>query len=403
MAAFSKPAAGSTVVFLDGTYPFIGDNSYYVSVDGTADRRIVFKAENPGKVTIRGSKSGYHWAPTVMFGTKGNYTDWNGIGFTEGYGTGVRIETTSNVTFTNCTFFHNVGGVNVLNGKNIRFESCEFYENFVQGFGLISEDRSDVHTATVNLRNCVARDNRPEFDTRTDGSQSTELNTDGFYAGIDDVPGSFVCESCVAYGNLDAGFDISADFVVTKSLSYGNGSLGFKFWNDGVLENSIAVSNIGPDSDSGVSVSESYRDPNVGTRKPGVPTVLIQGVTIANNGYKGIYAGGDVTMRNSIIAFNSRNIRAADILGALDDDYNLWKGPAGGGTFGADSDVYSGKGAHSITGDPLFVDVATMNYHLRSTSPAVDKGTASVSYRDDYDGTLRPQFGGFDIGAYELK
>ena len=60
----------------------------------------------------------------------------------------------------------------------------------------------------------------------------------------------------------------------------------------------------------------------------------------------------------------------------------------------------SGQEAHSIVAPPGFVNEAGGDYHLLSTSPAVDAGIAHVA-TDDYDGIARPQGAGYDIGAYE--
>ncbi|MDP4201947.1 MAG: right-handed parallel beta-helix repeat-containing protein [Bacteroidota bacterium] len=51
---------------------------------------------------------------------------------------------------------------------------------------------------------------------------------------------------------------------------------------------------------------------------------------------------------------------------------------------------------------PLFVDSIQYNFHLQSTSPAINAGTnLSPTVIDDYDGTIRPQGAGYDIGAFE--
>ena len=59
---------------------------------------------------------------------------------------------------------------------------------------------------------------------------------------------------------------------------------------------------------------------------------------------------------------------------------------------------------HAITGrDPLFLDPAGGNYHLRAGSPAVDAGIAVGGLTWDIDGDPRPLGTGYDIGADEAR
>ncbi len=63
-----------------------------------------------------------------------------------------------------------------------------------------------------------------------------------------------------------------------------------------------------------------------------------------------------------------------------------------------------GSAVGTITTDPQFVNYqadGTGNYHLKSTSPAIDKGISTNAPSTDLDGNARPQGAGYDIGAYE--
>jgi len=63
----------------------------------------------------------------------------------------------------------------------------------------------------------------------------------------------------------------------------------------------------------------------------------------------------------------------------------------------------------SVVGDPQFVNASGSDFHLQSTSPAIDSGTSAVSalVTEDYDHNPRPMDGNkngtaeYDIGAYE--
>jgi len=79
----------------------------------------------------------------------------------------------------------------------------------------------------------------------------------------------------------------------------------------------------------------------------------------------------------------------------------------------SDHDLWYGNGAppsssqitvtNAFNVDPQFVNAAASDFHLQSTSPAIDTGTSAVSsvVTKDYDFTLRPQGSSYDIGAYE--
>lgn len=63
-----------------------------------------------------------------------------------------------------------------------------------------------------------------------------------------------------------------------------------------------------------------------------------------------------------------------------------------------------GSATGTVTADPQFVSylaTGSGNYRLKSTSPAVNKGTSSYAPATDIDNVARPKGGAFDIGAYE--
>lgn len=56
---------------------------------------------------------------------------------------------------------------------------------------------------------------------------------------------------------------------------------------------------------------------------------------------------------------------------------------------------------HNFTGDPMFVNEAGLDFHLKSGSPAIDTGLNTSDVTQDYDGVSRPQGSSTDIGANE--
>jgi hypothetical protein len=53
------------------------------------------------------------------------------------------------------------------------------------------------------------------------------------------------------------------------------------------------------------------------------------------------------------------------------------------------------------TQNPLFVNEPLRDFRLSANSPAIDAGTTLPSVPTDFEGTLRPQGGAYDIGADE--
>src|SRR3989344_883963 len=62
------------------------------------------------------------------------------------------------------------------------------------------------------------------------------------------------------------------------------------------------------------------------------------------------------------------------------------------------------NGPHNITSNPQFLATGAIPspyFHLKTASPAIDAGAPKTEPGRDYDGTITPQGGGFDIGAFE--
>ncbi len=134
----------------------------------------------------------------------------------------------------------------------------------------------------------------------------------------------------------------------------------------------------------------------------------MSGVTITNNSFwnNGLTWGGGLgisheqwtglVIRNNAAAGNlSFEMDAESInLSPATIDHNL---------IGALHD-YPGEfcGASCQMGDPIWVNPATADFHLQSTSPAIDNGLATSAPAGDFEGNVRPSGCAFDIGAYEF-
>ena len=103
-------------------------------------------------------------------------------------------------------------------------------------------------------------------------------------------------------------------------------------------------------------------------------------------------SGGNITVVNNILVGNTDYgiLNRQCALGGCLVDHNLaWNNGLG---------ATSGPASNTLQTDPQFID---SNYHLASTSPAVNTARPDYSYSPDHDGTPRPQGNAPDIGAYE--
>jgi len=137
--------------------------------------------------------------------------------------------------------------------------------------------------------------------------------------------------------------------------------------------------------------------------------VLVVNNTIVDN-RSGIIVGGEgsqsttkALLVNNIVAFNER-----------DGITTYWgDGSRGRGNFALNNLGYGNGGSNfdkaeggisytrNYSRDPRFVSRSTRNYHLRSTSGALDRALRSYAPGFDFDGRKRPQGRRPDEGAFE--
>lgn len=126
-------------------------------------------------------------------------------------------------------------------------------------------------------------------------------------------------------------------------------------------------------------------------------TVAIWNCTVAHNAHDGIEVdNGTVTITNSVLAYNNDDGLDRDG-GSVTHRYNL--------SYGNGSRNFEGTSSHAteLQSNPQFADASGRDYHLQSSSPAVNAGTdAAGTVDDDLDGISRPIGSAWEMGCYEF-
>jgi hypothetical protein len=298
---------------------------------------------------------------------------------------------------SDCEVHHVSCGIGFSDGTHdFVLNRVEMHHFDLYGFDASMAGGAACYNGTLN--DCVAH-------TCRDQTQ----NVDGFALGHG-TQNNFVLNRCEVYDVFD-GFDISAANTTLNRCSARNcGNSGFKIWQDNVklincigYNNSISNVELDWDGESGKTTLQNCTFVNAGTSN----------VWVENSGdsldmVNCILAGGD----NIGLAFEQMGTTnyqgdynlfhiAADarmISVGYEDEFSLSDTESGSWT------AYSGQDTHSVVVNEIseiFVDPANLDFHLLSTSSAVDTGTSTGAPDEDFEADSRPQGAGYDIGADE--
>jgi hypothetical protein len=206
---------------------------------------------------------------------------------------------------------------------------------------------------------------------------------------------------------VDAEAGHLSDVEVYQNVVHNIEAMGFSLASEqgGLLENIRLYNNISYDNLVGLWLSACC------TATHPFKDITIINNTFAYNGRAG-WGGGigienlqvqNVIIRNNISSRNTYGQMTGDhsILPALTVDHNLTDGDR-------DPD-YEFYGVDDLVGmSPLFANPLGADFHLGSSSPAIDSGSSQNAPATDFNGNFRPQDGNgdgtsqYDIGAYEF-
>ena len=365
--AANSVQAGDTVIVRAGNY-----TGFYLETDGTAASRIVFHAEDGATITTR----------------------------------------------------------NPVTPDGINLEGADYVT--VEGFKVVGMPRTGIRSVLNN--HVIIRDNECDQnqkwgiltgfsdDILIEGNITTRsIDEHGIYfSNSGDRP---IIRNNVSWGNRANGIHMNGDVslggdgiisnaLVEGNVIYGNGVGGGSGINcDGVQNSTIRNNLIYDTHASGISL---YRIDGGGGSSGNL--VVNNTVMVASNGRwaLNIQSGSTGnTVRNNIL-YTAHSFRgsidiSADSLAGFSSDYNVLMNRMttdGGNSVQTLAQWQAtGRDAHSLVATPgqLFVNPAGFDFHLLSSSPAVDAGTSQSAPAFDFEGDSRPSGNTVDIGADELS
>jgi hypothetical protein len=419
-----------TLAFSMFFVPMANAGTYYVSTNGSdsnpgtlsAPWRTIKKAANTlvagDTVNIRGGtykeqvtpkNSGYAGAyityaaypgETVTIDASGLNFSWSGI---------FNIDTRSYIQVSGLRLINSPGfGVYTMNSNNIKI--LKNYTNNTIYSGILAQ-KSD--TVTIDGNEVALANNgggSQESITIADTQKYTVSNNRVHGGGKEGIDAKGNSSNGKIFGNnvydmarvgiyVDAWDDTSDNIEI-----YNNKVSNSKSANSGASEDGIRI---GAEQGGTASNIKIYNNILYNIAQTGIilsswtetgtakfNTVSVYNNTIYNAGVKsggGIQIQGSqnsgVFVRNNVSSKNkSFNIQASS---GTTISHNLFDGG-------------STSGSNAITGNPLFVAAANNDFHLQSTSPAINVGTTTGAPTVDFDFKARPQGGQADIGAFEF-
>ncbi|HLC15622.1 MAG TPA: right-handed parallel beta-helix repeat-containing protein, partial [Thermodesulfovibrionia bacterium] len=381
--------AGDTVYIREGTYydHMVPQNS------GTEDNPIVYTAWPGETVTIDGE--GFEVEHGLFYINGKSYLTVNGLKIINSKDAGVYVRDSDHITISN----------------------NKTYNTYSSGIGVWSSSNVTVDSNEVELccndgeQECISLDHADNFVVKNNWVHDSGPGSKGG-EGIDAKNGSHdgeifknIVHDIVRLGiYIDAWKNHTYNIKVYDNMVYKTrDGLVVASEEGGLLENIQVYNNI---------AYKNYYNGFGLTRNGDAATQPMKDIYVVNNTF---YANGNeewgggivlenpdienVVIRNNIC---SQNVKYQILMetnvpqGNITVDHNLIDGFRGF----FDEEIY---GSDYVEGDPLFVNQANADFHIKEGSPAIDKGSSTGAQTDDFDGTPRPQGAGIDIGAFEFS
>lgn len=396
--AADTAVAGNTVCVKQGTY-----NERLIPLNsGSLSNPIVFTAYPGESVTIDGTGISIpNWEGLVHINGK-SFITVSGLKINNSQWAGVFVTQSSNITIQNNSTYNTASSAILMgNGNNyiVDGNSIELAAN--GGADFLSQEIISIqyHVNGFEVKNNHIFNSKvvkpllggEGIDVKfgsSNGSIHHNIVSDvfpvGIYVDAYDAPQSNINVYNNIVNNTAACMAAAAEQAggTLDTVNFYNNVCYNNYWNmfigsdNGTVKNITVTNNTFVDND---------------------PSTMSLGIEIGS--FEGRSETGlvdNVLVRNNIISQNTQFQLVVDPRPGVTNiliDHNLIDGFRG-----ATNEVY---GTNYITGNPLFINLSGGDFHLQSSSPAIDMGISTGAPSTDYDGNPRPFGVGYDIGAYE--
>jgi hypothetical protein len=310
--------------------------------------------------------------------------------------------TKSHIVIEKCEFTNtSETGLRLRNITNLTIRDCYIHHCFESGISLRGSS------------NCLFE--RVESSYNSDG-QGASGDGDGFHS-LDGDSINFI--DCIARNNSEDGFDLSSNGTLKNCISSGHPACNIKLWrrdNDNYAPKTMTIIN-----------GLIYNAGQCGLKITNGPQLRLFSSIIYGNGEEGVAFRGvyisegpaivESEIVNNIIAGNSKNAEWAKGIDVKQSGPNVNKVTANYNLYYNNVNANSGLDSdnNAVTGmDPDFVNANNADFHLSSSSPAINTGITNEVYQsisalygvdltDDFDGAIRPYDNIWDMGAYEYS
>jgi parallel beta-helix repeat protein len=366
--AIAVGAAGDTALVADGTY-----KGFDLSITGTSSAPFTLRAlGTAANVLPTTDRSDNRDTIHILFSS---YVVIDGLTSFNANRAAVRIDQADHVTVRNGVFGNNATwGIFTDFSDDLLLENNECYSSGTQ-HGIYVSNSGDRP---------VVRGNRVHDNTGC----GIQLNADLSQGGDGLITGA----------------------VIENNMAWNNGTGGGAAINlDGVQSSIVRNNLLYNNHASGIACFQID-----GAAGPAGMQILNNTIDMASNGRWALLfksSTGSNIVRNNILYNQNANRGGIDYGDATDvadtdSDYNILDAvtPDDSTRVTLAQWQLAGHELHSFSATPavLFVNEAGADYHLKSGSPAIDKGQTQANVPADIEGRARPVGAAYDIGCYEF-